>query len=107
MRSWFYRGNLVLGTILIIWILFIIQNSLDVDATDPLPWQQITRWIETVWIIPVPVALLFWTGWFLFAQPVRPEPEPVSVPYIKIHKEHAKLGYLKKARLVFRIVTRG
>jgi len=109
MRSWFYRCNLVLGTILVIWILFIIQNSLfiDSDSTVLSLWQQITCWAETIWIIPVPVALLFWVGWFVFAQPMRSEPVPIPVPTIKILKTGKNYGYLKKAYLVFRIVTRG
>src|SRR5712692_2875570 len=108
MRSWFYRCNLLLGTILVVWILFIIQNSLTIDSTAFSLWQQITCWIETIWVIPVPVALLFWVGWFVFAQPARPEPVPIPVPSIKILKTNAHYdGYFKKACLVFRIVTRG
>lgn len=111
MRSWFYRCNLVLGTILVIWILFIIQNSLFLGAdSDPVAlslWQQVTCWAETIWIIPVPVALLFWVGWLVFAQSVRPEPVSIPVPSIKILKTGTNYGYLKEACLVFRIVTRG
>ncbi len=104
LRSWLYRCNLIIGTILVSWALFVIQASLNASLTHPSTWQWLTQWAETVWIIPIPIAAIFWLGWFLFAQPVRPDPIPGDVPQIALDQD---VSSPVPARLVFRFVTRG
>ena len=104
LRSWLYRCNLIIGTIIISWTLFVIQASLNASPTHPSTWQWMTQWAETVWIIPAPIAAIFWLGWFLYAQPAHPDPVPIDVPHIALDQDTPSLA---PAGLVFRFVTRG
>jgi len=107
LQSWFYRLSLLIATGCVIWGLFMIQGSLQVDMSHPSLWQTVIRWSETVWIIPVPVAFVFWIGWLLFAQPVQPDPVAISVPLVAIGKGQGRPEIFRRARLVFRFITRG
>src|SRR6266487_577280 len=105
LRAWFYRCRLVVSTLVVCWLLFVIQKALSPEPSVVSIWQSITSWAEVVWIIPAPVATIFWLGWFLFAQAVRSDPNPIRVPSIVIDPSDSLAS--RRARLVFRFVTRG
>lgn len=107
MHSWLYRCKLIVGTVIISWLLFAVQGRLN-DVTSHLSlWQSMTQWAETLWIIPVPTAVLYWCGWLLFAQAVHLDPAAIDVPYVPIDRTLVTSPLLKPIRLVFRFVTRG
>jgi egghead protein (zeste-white 4 protein) len=55
----------------------------------------------------VPIAIILWLGWFIFAEAVRPNPAPISLPSIITKSGPLAYASTKPVRLVFRFVTRG
>lgn len=104
---WFYRGLLICATVILTYILFRLQGILDHVPTHPSIARTGIQWAELVWLAPVPLALILWLGWFIFAEAVHPDPEPISLPFITIKEWHFPHPTTKPVRLVFRFVTRG
>ena len=104
---WFYRCLLICATITLTYLLFRLQGVLDHVPTHPSISRTSVQWAELIWLTPVPLALILWLGWFIFAEAVRPDPEPISLPFITIKEWHLPYPTTKPVRLVFRFVTRG
>ena len=104
---WLYRCLLICATVLLTYMLFRLQGVLDHVPTHPSISRTGVQWAELIWLAPVPLALILWLGWFIFAEAVRPDPEPISLPFITIKEWHLPYPTTKPVRLVFRFVTRG
>jgi len=104
---WFYRCLLICATGILTLLLLTLQSVLDHVPTHASIWRTGVQWAELAWLAPVPLAIILWLGWFIFAEAVRPNPEPISLPFITTTVW--PLGYVstKPVRLVFRFVTRG
>lgn len=106
--AWFYRVWLVCATIALTYLLFRLQSVLDHVPAQPSMWRVGIRWAELTWLAPLPLAIFLWLGWFIFAEAVRPHPEPVAVPCIfPIAGLFAFAPTRRPIRLIFRFVTRG
>ena len=104
---WFYRCLLICATAMLTYLLFRLQGVLDQVPAHTSISRTGVQWAELVWLAPVPLALILWLGWFIFAEAVRPDPEPISLPFITIKEWHFPYPTTKPVRLVFRFVTRG
>ncbi len=105
--QWFYRCTLIFATGILIFVLIQIQSVLDhIPTHDSIPRTGV-QWAELVWLTPVPLALILWLGWFIFAEAVRSDPKPISVPFITTKEWYLPHPTTKPVRLVFRFVTRG
>ncbi|HLZ61461.1 MAG TPA: glycosyltransferase family 2 protein [Ktedonosporobacter sp.] len=96
-RRWFYRGWLCVATVVLVMLLLMLQSALDAAPTDPSFWETSVQWAELFWLVPVPMAIALWVGWFLFTAAIERHPLPIAVP----------VSEAKPVRLVFRFVTRG
>ncbi len=105
---WLYRCFLICATGILTLLLLRLQGVLDHVPTQASIWRTGVQWAELAWLAPVPLAIILWLGWFIFAEAVRPNPAPISLPFI-ITKAAGPLAYAstKPVRLVFRFVTRG
>ena len=65
------------------------------------------QWAELSWLAPVPLAVILWLGWFIFAEVARSGTTPVEVPRVFARQGLFAFAPPKPARLVFRFVTRG
>lgn len=104
---WLYRCFLIGATGILTLLLFRLQSVLDRVPTHPSIWRNGIQWAELLWLTPVPLAIILWLGWFIFAEAVRPNPTPRSVPYIPIKRGLLAHSPTKPVRLVFRFVTKG
>ncbi len=104
---WFYRCFLICATVLLTLLLLRLQATLDHIPTHPSILRNDVQWAELTWLAPVPLAIILWLGWFIFAEAVRSNPAPISVPYILINRGLFTNVTTKPVRLVFRFVTRG
>ncbi len=104
---WFYRCLLICATAMLTYLLFRLQGVLDNVPVHISISRTGVQWAELVWLAPVPLALILWLGWFIFAEAVRPDPEPISLPFITVKEWHLPYPTTKPVRLVFRFVTRG
>lgn len=103
-----YRGWLIGITILLTWLLLWLQASLDHVHIHTTPLRMAVQWTELTWLTPVPLALILWIGWFFFAEAARPNPAPISVPFVQVVKQGLlAFAPAQPVRLVFRFVTRG
>jgi beta-1,4-mannosyltransferase len=107
LRPWLYRGLLLLATLGLTLFLLRLQAVLDTIPTQTSIWQQGVQWAELSWLAPVPLAIILWLGWFIFAEAVRPAPAPVEVPFVSFGRGLFAFSPPKPVRLVFRFVTRG
>ena len=76
--TWFYRCFLICATGILTILLLSLQGVLDHVPTHPSIWRTGVQWAELAWLAPVPLAIILWLGWFIFAEAVRPNPEPIS-----------------------------
>src|SRR5579863_225636 len=88
LRPWFYRGWLLVTTIALTLLLLWLQGLLDnVPSHQQSSLQVSVRWAELTWLMPVPLALILWAGWFIFAGAVRPAPVPIDVPIVTFDQQ--------------------
>ncbi|HWZ20869.1 MAG TPA: glycosyltransferase family 2 protein [Ktedonobacteraceae bacterium] len=104
---WFYRCFLICATVILTILLLSLQGVLDHVPTHPSMWRTGVQWAELAWLAPVPLAIILWLGWFIFAEAVRPNPTPISLPFITTTAWPPAYASTKPVRLVFRFVTRG
>ncbi len=104
---WFYRCCLICATGILTLLLLQLQSVLDHVPTHASIWKTGVQWAELVWLAPVPLAIILWLGWFIFAEAVRPNPTPISLPSIITKTGPLAYASTKPVRLVFRFVTRG
>ncbi len=104
---WFYRCWLLGATLILSLLLLRIQAVLDRVPTHHSIWQTSLQWAELSWLAPVPLAVILWLGWFIFAEVARPRTTPMEVPTVIARQGLFAYGPPKPARLVFRFVTRG
>ncbi len=104
---WFYRCFLICATGILTLLLLRLQGVLDHVPTHASIWRTGVQWAELAWLAPVPLAIILWLGWFIFAEAVRPMPAPISLPYIIAKAGPLAYASAKPVRLVFRFVTRG
>jgi beta-1,4-mannosyltransferase len=107
LRVWQYRLTLVALTALLLAGLLRVQEIVNRMApTVPAAWQQQVRWVEVLWLAPLPLAMALWVGWFVFAEAARPDPQPIAAPQLMPLPEGcgASAG---PVRLVFRFCSRG
>lgn len=104
---WVYRCWLLLITVIFSLLLLYLQALLDNIPLQSTPWRPGVQWAELTWLIPVPLAMILWIGWFTFAEAVRPDPVAVEIPWVAVEREAPGLVPLKPVKLVFRFVTRG
>jgi beta-1,4-mannosyltransferase len=94
LRVWRYRLTLLGLTIALLAMLLRVQDIISrMPATLPAFWQHQIRWVEVLWLTPLPLAVALWVGWFVFAEAARPDPRPVAAP--------------GQVHLVFRFCSRG
>ena len=104
---WLYRCWLVGATGGLSLLLLRLQAVLSPSQATLSPWQHALQWAELSWLIPVPMALFLWLGWFMFAEAVRPDPSAVPVPRVVVRDGRAQTLASQPVTLVFRFVTRG
>ncbi len=104
---WFYRCSLICATGILTYLLFRLQGVLDHVPVHASISRTGVQWAELVWLAPVPLALILWLGWFIFAEAVCPDPKPINLPFISTKEWHLPYPTTKPVRLVFRFVTRG
>jgi beta-1,4-mannosyltransferase len=104
---WFYRSFLICATGILTFLLLRLQGVLDNIPTQPSIWRTAVQWAELAWLAPVPLAIILWLGWFIFAEAVRPNPKPISLPFITTIAGPPAFPSTQPVRLVFRFVTRG
>ena len=104
---WFYRCFLICATGLLTLLLLWLQAGLDRIPAHISIWRTGIQWAELTWLAPVPLAIILWLGWFIFAEAVRPNPAPISLPYMSANRGQLANATTKPVRLVFRFVTRG
>lgn len=108
LRPWFYRGWLLVTTVGLSLLLLWLQGMLDsVPSYQPTSLQVSVRWAELTWLMPVPLALILWVGWFIFTEAVRPAPVPIDAPIVTFDQKDGPGIVARPVRLVFRFVTRG
>ena len=104
---WFYRCWLICATVIFSLLLLRLQAALDRVPSQTSIWQTSIQWAELSWLAPVPLAIILWLGWFIFAEAVRPNAVAVAAPKIGARKGLFAFAPPKPVRLVFRFVTRG
>ncbi len=104
---WIYRCFLICTTGILTLLLLRLQAVLDHVPAQTSIWRTGVQWAELTWLAPVPLAIILWLGWFIFAEAVRPNPIPIRVPFITGNKGLFAYAPAKPVRLVFRFVTRG
>jgi egghead protein (zeste-white 4 protein) len=94
-----YRLVLVAGTAMLLAGLLRIQEVFGgaTDAAMPA-WSEHLRWLEVLWLAPLPLALGLWLGWLIWGEPARRAPCGVAVP---------RLPSGDPVLLVFRFCARG
>lgn len=105
--SWTYRVWLIVATMILTLALFELQSVLDHVHHSTSIWRTIVQWGELSWLAPVPLAIILWLGWFLFAEAVSGKPAPIDVPRLASRSGLLAFGPASPVRLVFRLVTRG
>ena len=104
---WFYRCWLLGTTVILSLLLLGIQAVPDRIPPHPSIWRTSVQWAELSWLAPVPLAVILWLGWFIFAEVARPSTTPVEVPRVIARQGLFAFAPPKPSRLVFRFVTRG
>ncbi|HEX8728600.1 MAG TPA: glycosyltransferase family 2 protein, partial [Ktedonobacterales bacterium] len=105
LRALTYRLTLLGMTVLLMVVLLRLQVLIGGVAPEPkTDWQYHVRWLEVLWLAPLPLAVTLWIGWFLFAETSQRPPDARPVPLMP-----PALGcdMPTPARLVFRFCTRG
>jgi beta-1,4-mannosyltransferase len=105
--SWTYRAWLIGATMILTLALFELQAILDHVHRSMSIWHTLVQWAELSWLAPVPLALILWLGWFLFAEAVRGNPAPIGVPSLASRTGLLAFAPARPVQLVFRLVTRG
>jgi hypothetical protein len=105
--SWTYRAWLIGATMILTLALFELQAILDHVHRSMSIWHTLVQWAELSWLAPVPLALILWLGWFLFAEAVRGNPAPIGVPSLAARTGLLAFAPARPVQLVFRLVTRG
>src|SRR5260221_8861382 len=105
--SWTYRAWLIGATMILTLALFELQAILDHVHRSISIWHTLVQWAELSWLAPVPLALILWLGWFLFAEAVRGNPAPIGVPSLASRTGPLAFAPARPGQLVFRLVTRG
>ena len=105
--SWVYRFWLIGATAALTLLLLQLQEGLDRIPAHVSLLRTSVRWAELSWLAPVPLAIILWLGWFIFAEAVRQNPRPVEVPWVTAKRGLLAFAPAKPVRLVFRFVTRG
>ncbi len=104
---WFYRCFLICATWILTVLLLQLQAVLDHVPSQTSIWRTGVQWAELAWLAPVPLAIILWLGWFIFAEAARPNPVPINVPFLTGNKGLFAYAPAKPVRLIFRFVTRG
>ncbi len=104
---WFYRCWLIAATVVLTLLLLQLQAVLDRIPAHSSLLRTSVRWAELSWLAPVPLAVMLWLGWFIFAEAVRQNPIPVEVPSVTAKRGLLAFAPAKPAKLIFRFVTRG
>lgn len=107
LHSWLYRCKLISGTIVLIWLLSGTQLLFYNAHSHLTAVQDVIRWVEVIWVLPIPIVVVWWVSWLFFAQAAHPDPYAVRVPLISLDQNHVAPPLLRPARLIFRFVTRG
>lgn len=105
--SWTYRVWLIGATMILTLALFELQTVLDHVHRSTSIWHTAVQWAELSWLAPVPLALILWLGWMLFAEAARGNPAPIEVPSLTARSGLLAFAPARPVRLVFRLVTRG
>jgi egghead protein (zeste-white 4 protein) len=105
LRPWLYRSWLLVATVILSLLLLRLQAILDTVPSQASIWQIGVQWAELTWLAPVPLAVILWLGWFIFAEAVQPGPAPIKVPFVSSGRGAFPLS--RPVKLVFRFVTRG
>lgn len=108
LSTWSYRLWLICATLVLMFLLFWLQAQLDRVRIHPSTVRTVVQWAELTWLTPIPLAIVLWLGWFLFAEAARPDPLHVSVPVI-VPPTQGMFAFTPPTPvwLVFRFVTRG
>jgi beta-1,4-mannosyltransferase len=107
LRLFAYRCWLLVTTVILSLLLLKLQALLDSVPLEPTTWRLAVQWAELSWLIPVPLAITLWMGWFIFAEAARPSPALVEVPWVADEGGFPGFAPSKPVKLVFRFVTRG
>jgi len=105
--TWLYRVWLICATALLALVLLWLQVLLDRTHFHPSTLRTIVQWAELIWLTPMPLAIILWAGWFIFAQAARPDSAFLRAPVISQKRGLLAFAPPRPVRLVFRIVTRG
>ena len=97
-----YRGVLVIATAVLVYAIVWLQSKVGQSFATYNVAQRAIQWAELIWLAPVPLGVVLWIGWFVFAEPKQPR--MVSVPQVPIG---AAPRARRPLRLVLRYVTRG
>lgn len=106
-KAGLYRVWLIVATVLFVVLLLRLQEMFAGSNVTLSTWQRALQWAELSWLLPVPVSLMLWLGWFLHAEAVRPPPRPIHVPLVSVTRKPQRYGPPRPAKLVFRLLTRG
>src|SRR2546421_4704837 len=104
---WFYRCWLLGTTVILSLALLRLQGVLDRIPSHHSMLRTSLQWAELSWLAPVPLAVILWLGWFIFAEVARSGKTPVEVPRVFARQGLFAFAPPKPVRLVFRFVTRG
>lgn len=100
-KRWLFRAALVGATFCLVGAVVWLQFKVGQDFSAYSRTQKAIQWAELVWLAPVPLALVLWLGWFVFAEPALPGFS--DVPSLSTGEQSPSVP----VRLVFRFVTRG
>ncbi len=101
-----YRVALLAATAVLVYAIVWLQSKVGQSFADYNSAQRIIQWAELIWLTPVPLSIVLWLGWVIFAEPKLPA--FVDVPFLHVETEGGSTSTATRpARLVFRFVTRG
>lgn len=94
-----YRLILIACTVALLAALLHVQDVFGASPHGPPPpWREHIRWLEVLWLAPLPLALALWLGWLVWGESARRAPRPIAIP---------RLPDGAPVSLVFRFCARG